>query len=309
MPDQLAPPGPGRFGAVVCAMATPFDEAGALDLDGAVRLARWLVDQGNDALLLAGTTGESPTLSDGEKLELWRAVTEAVTVPILAGTSTPDTAHSVELTRAAADTGVAGILAVSPYYSRPSQQGIAAHLRAIAGASDLPVILYDIPVRTGRKVSPETILSLARDGVIVAVKDATGAPASTAALIAAAPAGFEVYSGNDGDTLPLLAVGAVGVISVESHWAARELSQLVAAFFKGDVAAARAWNAALVESHQFQSTDASPNPLPTKAMLRALGQPAGQCRLPLGPGPDGLEEEARAVLGRLRAATGGGQLA
>lgn len=290
-------------------MATPFDESGALDLDGAVRLARWLTDRGNDALLLAGTTGESPVLSDAEKLDLWRAVTEAVTVPVLAGTSTPDTAHSVELTRAAAALGVAGILAVSPYYSRPGQHGIAAHLQAIADASDLPVVLYDIPVRTGRKVSTDTILSLARQQVIVAVKDATGAPAATAALIAEAPPGFEVYSGNDGDTLPLLAVGAVGVISVESHWAGQELSQMIAAFFKGDVAAARDWNAALVESHQFQSTEAAPNPLPTKAMLRALGQPAGQCRLPMGPAPEGLEEEARAVLSRLRAATGGGSIA
>lgn len=290
-------------------MATPFDESGALDLDGAVRLARWLTDRGNDALLLAGTTGESPVLSDAEKLDLWRAVTEAVTVPVLAGTSTPDTAHSVELTRAAAALGVAGILAVSPYYSRPGQHGIAAHLHAIADASDLPVVLYDIPVRTGRKVSTDTILSLARQQVIVAVKDATGAPAATAALIAEAPPGFEVYSGNDGDTLPLLAVGAVGVISVESHWAGQELSQMIAAFFKGDVAAARDWNAALVESHQFQSTEAAPNPLPTKAMLRALGQPAGQCRLPMGPAPEGLEEEARAVLSRLRAATGGGSIA
>lgn len=289
-------------------MATPFDESGALDVDGAVRLARWLTDQGNDALLLAGTTGESPSLSDWEKQELWRAVTEAVTVPVLAGTSTPDTAHSVELTRAAADAGVAAILAVSPYYSRPSQQGIAAHLRAIAAATDLPVVLYDIPVRTGRKVSVDTILSLARDQVIVAVKDATGAPSVTAGLIAAAPPGFEVYSGNDGDTLPLLAVGAVGVISVESHWAGRALSQLVAAYFKGDVAGARGLNAALVESHQFQSTEAWPNPLPTKAMLRVLGQPAGQCRLPLGPAPEALEDEARAVLARLGAATGGNRL-
>ena len=145
--------GPGRFGAVICAMATPFDADGRLDLDGAATLARWLVDHGNDGLVVAGTTGESPVLSDAEKRDLWRAVRDAVTVPVIAGTSTADTAHSVELTRTAAGIGVAGILAVTPYYNRPSQAGIEAHVRAIAAAADLPVLLYDIPVRTGRKVS------------------------------------------------------------------------------------------------------------------------------------------------------------
>ncbi|HLH46354.1 MAG TPA: dihydrodipicolinate synthase family protein, partial [Acidimicrobiales bacterium] len=168
----------GRFGAVVAAMATPFDEAGRLDVDGAVRLARWLLDHGNDGLVLAGTTGESPTLSDDEKVELWRAVAGAVDRPVVAGTSTPDTAHSVELTAAAVGAGVAGILAVTPYYVRPSQAGIEAHLRAIAGAAGgRPVILYDIPVRTGRRVAPTTILRLAHDGVIAGMKDATGDPA------------------------------------------------------------------------------------------------------------------------------------
>lgn len=291
----------GRFGTVLCAMATPFDQAGAVDIDGAVTLARWLVAHGNDGLVVTGTTGESPTLTDHEKIELWRAVTEAVTVPVVAGSGTADTAHSVALTREAAAAGVAGILAVTPYYNRPSQMGIEAHVRAVAGVG-LPTVLYDIPVRSGRKVNVETIVRLAADGAIVGVKDATATPATTAALVAAAPAGFELYSGNDGDTLPLLAIGAVGVISVESHWAGEDLAEMIASFAKGDHDHARAVNGRLIDSHRFQSSDAAPNPMPTKAMLRTMGLPAGECRLPMGPTPPGLEDEARAVLARLEAA-------
>jgi 4-hydroxy-tetrahydrodipicolinate synthase len=291
---------PGRFGAVLCAMVTPFDADGRLDLDGAATLARWLVANGNDGLVVTGTTGESPALSDDEKADLWRCVVGAVDVPVLAGTSTPDTAHSVHLTEAARHAGVSGILAVTPYYSRPSQAGIEGHMRAIAAAAgDLPVVVYNIPVRTGRKLSQASVLRLAADGVVIGVKDATADPAGAAALIAAAPDDFELYSGNDGDTLPLLAVGAVGVISVESHWAGEEVAEMVAAFTKGDIAHARHINARLIASHRFQSSDDAPNPVPTKAVLRLLGLPGGACRSPLGPEPDGLADEARAVLAGL----------
>ncbi|MDE3206323.1 MAG: 4-hydroxy-tetrahydrodipicolinate synthase [Acidobacteriota bacterium] len=287
----------GRFGAVGCAMVTPFDEEGVLDVDAAVALARWLCAHGNDFLVLAGTTGESPVLSDREKVELWRAVVESVTVPVVAGTSTYDTAHSVHLTKAARAAGAAGILAVTPYYSRPPQGGLEAHFRAVYEAADgLPVLLYDIPVRTGRKLAADTIVRLARDEIIVGVKDAAADPAATAALLVEAPDGFEVYSGNDGDTLPLLAVGAVGTISVESHWAGELVSEMIAAFHKGDVDHAREVNSRLIASHRFQSSDASPNPIPAKAMMRVLGHSVGECRLPLGPAPEGLEAEARRVL-------------
>lgn len=286
-------------------MATPFDDAGDLDLDGAATLARWLVDHGNDALVVSGTTGESPTLSDAEKSALWRAVAAAVDVPVVAGTSTPDTAHSVELTAAAVAAGATGILAVTPYYSRPSQAGIEAHLRAIkAAAGDAPVYLYDIPVRTGRRLDAELVWRLAADGVVAGVKDATADPAGAARLLAGAPAGFELYSGNDADLLPLLAVGASGVVSVESHWAGPELQELCAAFWKGDVDAARLANVGLLASHRFQSSDDAPNPQPTKAVLRAMGLPAGQCRLPLGPAPAGLDAAARALLGDLEVRRG-----
>ncbi len=294
--------GPGRFGAVLTAMVTPFDADGRLDLDGAATLARRLVERGNDGLVVAGTTGESPVLSDAEKRDLWRAVAEAVTVPVIAGSSTNDTAHSVELTRAAKDAGAAGILAVTPYYSRPPQAGLDRHFRAVAEATDLPVLIYDIPIRTGRKVAHETLVTLAQEvPTIVGVKDATGDPAGSARLLAEVPDGFDLYSGDDALTLPLLAVGGAGVISVAGHWAGEEIALMVGAFFKGDVDTARRTNLRLLESWVFQTGDVAPNPIPTKAMLRTLGLPAGQCRLPLGPAPDGLEEQARLVWRRLQA--------
>jgi 4-hydroxy-tetrahydrodipicolinate synthase len=296
---------PGRFGAVVCAMATPFDDDGALDLDGAGRLARWLVDHGNDGLVVAGTTGESPVLSDAEKLDLWRAVRDAVTCPVIAGSSSNDTAHSIELTRRATELGVDGILAVTPYYNRPHQAGLEAHFRAVAGATDLPVLMYDIPIRTGRKVATEVLVRLAGDVPnIVGVKDAAADPPTSARLIAEAGPGFELYSGDDSFTLPLLAVGAVGVISVASHWIGDRMGEMVAAYFKGDVDHARQVNAGLIPSYDFESGDLTPNPLPTKAILRALGLPSGQCRLPLGLAPDGLDERAAALLAGLGASDG-----
>ncbi len=292
--------GTGRFGSVVTAMATPFADDGELDVDGAVTLARWLTDHGTDGLVLAGTTGESPVLTDEEKISLWRAVSEAVTVPVIAGAGSNDTAHSVAMTRAAAEAGVEGVLAVTPYYSRPSQAGIEAHFRAIAAATKLPVMIYDIPIRTGRKVAGEMLVRLARDVVnIVAVKDAAGDPAGSAWVIAEAPSGFELYSGDSSLTLPLLAVGAVGLVGVASHWTGEEHAQMLAAFEKGDVTEARTVNARLLESFAFETGDLAPNPIPLKAMLRVMGLPAGQCRLPLGPAPEGLEDRAREVLRRL----------
>ena len=288
--------GPGRFGGVVTAMATPFDGEGRLDLDGAAALARWLVDHGNDGLVVAGTTGEAPALSDAEKRDLWRAVAEAVTVPVVAGSGTSDTAHSVEMTKAAAEAGAAGILAVCPYYNRPSQAGIEAHMQAIAGATDLPVLLYDIPVRTGRKISHEVLVRLHRDVPnIVAVKDAASDPWATAQLLADRP-DLELYSGEDRLTLPLLSLGACGTVGVATHWTGRLHQRLLEAFWKGDVAAARQLNARMLPSFAFESRDDTPNPMPTKAVLRHLGLPAGQCRLPVGPAPDGLDDEAAALV-------------
>jgi 4-hydroxy-tetrahydrodipicolinate synthase len=291
-----------HFGAVVTAMVTPFSDDGALDVAAAVTLARWLTDHGSDGLVVAGTTGEGPVLTDDERLELWRAVAEAVSVPVVAGTGTNDTAHSVELTRRAAGTGVAGALVVTPYYNRPSQAGLEAHFRAVAGASSLPVLIYDIPIRTGRKVGHDVLIRLAREVPnIVGVKDAALDVAGSAALMAAAPSGFELYSGSDDQTLPLLSIGATGTVGVATHWAGELVGEMIAAFGKGDVERARNINARLLESYVFETSDLAPNPIPTKAMMRVLGLAVGQCRLPMGPPPDGIDDRAREVLAKLRA--------
>ena len=290
----------GRFGTVLTAMATPFADDGSLDTQAAAHLARWLVDHGNDGLVLAGTTGESPVLTDSEEVALTRAVRAAVSVPLLLGTGSNDTAYAVEATRRSAELGVDGVLVVTPYYNRPPQAGLEAHFRAVAAATDLPVMLYDIPVRAGRKISTELLLRLLGEvDNIVAVKDAAGDPVESARLLARAPSGVELYSGDDALTLPLLAIGAVGTISVASHWAGRQIGEMVAAFEKGDVITAARINAGLVASYDFASSDDAPNPIPTKAMLRILGLPVGQCRLPMGAAPEGLEDRARVVLGGL----------
>lgn len=289
-----------RFGAVITAMVTPFSLDGSLDVDAAVELAHWLVAHGSDGLVLGGTTGEGPVLSTEELCQLWRAVADAVTVPVLAGTGTGDTRHSIELTRMATECGVDGILLVTPYYSRPSQDGLVDHFSAVAAATPLPIVLYDIPVRTGRRIELSTMLRvLGAVPNVVGVKDATGDPAAAARLVARTPESFELYSGDDSLTLPLVAVGAVGVISVCSHWAGREMGEMVAAALKGDIETARSVNARLIESYEFESTPTFPNPMPAKAACRVLGLKVGQCRLPMGEAPPELDGEARRVLARL----------
>lgn len=289
-----------RFGRVLTAMVTPFHDDGSLDLDGAVALARWLVDHGNDGLVLAGTTGEAPTLSDDEKVELWTAVRGAVDVPLVAGTGSNDTRHTCGLSERAAATGVDGLLVVTPYYNRPSQAGLDAHFRAVAGATDLPIVLYDIPGRTGRKVSTEVLVGLATDvPTIVGVKDAAGNPGETARVIAEAPDDFAVWSGDDPMTLPLLAVGAVGVIGTATHWCGQVMADLISAFEKGDHDEAQALNASLFESYAYESREIAQFAQAVKTALRVLGQPAGPCRLPVGPEPEGLEADARRVLAGL----------
>lgn len=290
-----------RFGRVLTAMVTPFDAEGRLDLDTARQLARYLQDHGNDGIVVAGTTGESPVLTDDERLSLFAAVIEAVTVPVIAGTGTNDTAHSVHLTREAEVLGAAGVLAVCPYYNRPSQAGISGHIRAMAAATSLPVMIYDIPVRTGRKITTATLLSLFREVPnAVALKDAAGNPGETAALIGAAPDGVEVYSGDDSLTLPLLAVGAVGVVGVATHWTGDDHRELFDLWEKGDTDGARLVNTRLLESFAFETGDDAPNPIPTKAMMRHLGIPVGQARLPMGDAPEFVERRAPEVWANLQ---------
>jgi len=286
-----------RFGRILSAMVSPFTDSGALDLDGAAKLAQWLVAHGNEGLVIAGTTGEAPTLTHEEHIDLVAAVADAVDVPVVAGTGSNSTAEAIDLTVKATAAGADGVLVVTPYYNRPNQTGIEAHFRAVAESTDLPVIVYDIPVRTGRKIETEVLLRMAHEvDNIVALKDAAGDPGETAHFIREAPEGFEVYSGDDILTLPFLSVGAVGVIGVATHWTGSEHQKMFDAWESGDVKTAIAMNQRMLPSFGFETGDIAPNPIPTKAMLRVLGLPGGHGRPPMNVSPDGIEDEARQIL-------------
>jgi 4-hydroxy-tetrahydrodipicolinate synthase len=277
-------------------MVTPFDAQGALDLDAARRLARWLADRGNDGLVLAATTGEASTLTDGERRDLVRAVSEAVTIPVIAGTGSNDTAHTVMLTREAKSLGAAGVIVVAPYYSRPPQAGMELHFRAAAEATSLPMMVYDVPSRTGRRVAHDVLLRLFREVPnIVAFKDATGDPPAAARLAAHT----DVYSGDDSFTLPLAAVGAVGVVGTTTHWAAPQFQQLFAALERGDLREALRINTLLGDSFDYVNSDTCVYSMSIKAMLRAMGHEVGDCRLPLPPAPPEVVQRAWSVWQRL----------
>jgi 4-hydroxy-tetrahydrodipicolinate synthase len=261
-------------------MVTPFDVSGALDLDRAAQLATYLVDeQGNDGLVISGTGGESPTTTDAEKSDLLAAVVDAVgdRAHIVAGVGTFDTVHTVHLAQQAAKAGAHALLVVTPYYSRPPQAGLLAHFRAVADATDLPNLLYDIPIRTGTPIPTDMLIELAAHERIVGVKDAKGDLAGTARVLAETDLAY--YSGNDADTLPLLAIGAVGVVGTSTHFCGRELQAMIAAFERGDVAAAlrlhRQLLPILTGIFRTQGT------ILVKAGLRLRGFDAGPVRLPL----------------------------
>lgn len=267
------------FGRILTAMVTPFTGDGSLDLDGAQRLAAHLVDSGNDGLIVNGTTGESPTTSDAEKSELVRAVVDAVgdRAHVVAGVGTNDTRHSVELARAAERAGAHGLLTVTPYYNKPPQEGLYQHFTAVADASDLPVMLYDIPGRSGVPINTETMVRLAEHPRIVANKDAKGDLGRASWAIATT--GLAWYSGDDMLNLPLLSVGAVGLVSVVGHVVTAELRALVEAYTGGDVAKA-------TEIHQrllpvFTGMFRTQGVITSKAALAFQGLPGGPLRLPL----------------------------
>ncbi|OWY40638.1 4-hydroxy-tetrahydrodipicolinate synthase [Xenophilus sp. AP218F] len=291
-----------HWGKVLTAMVTPFDEQGGLNLDMARQLARHLAANGSDGLIVAATTGEAPTLGDAERMDLIRTVSEAVTVPVLAGVGCADARHAVALAARAADAGAAGAFVVSPYYNRPPQAGIEAYFRAVAAATRLPVMVYDVPGRTGRRIARDVLLRLFSEvDNIVAFKDATGDPAAAASLVASAGRHFDLYSGDDALTLPLLAVGAVGVVGTSTHWTGREFAAMIAAFEQGEVQRARAINAALQESFAFANSEAVVFSMAVKAMLRSQGLAVGQCRLPLPATGADEESRAQAVWQRLQA--------
>jgi 4-hydroxy-tetrahydrodipicolinate synthase len=277
MPEQSATPTP--FGRVLTAMVTPFTSDGALDLDGAQRLATYLVDHGNDGLVISGTTGESPTTTDDEKERLVRAVVDAVgdRAKVIAGVGTNDTRHTIELAHAAEKAGAHALLVVTPYYSKPPQAGVLAHFTQVADASGLPTMLYDIPGRTGTPIDTETLVRLADHDRIIAVKDAKGDLEASAWVMKRSALAY--YSGDDKVTLPLLSVGAVGVVGVPTHLFAAETGHMIAAYVRGDVATALALHRQLLPAYSgFFRTQGV---ILTKAALRLAGLPAGPVRPPL----------------------------
>jgi 4-hydroxy-tetrahydrodipicolinate synthase len=289
-----------NFGPVITAMATPFGRNGELDLAAAERLAQWLVAHGSSSLVVTGSTGESFTLTDDERETMWRTVAGAVDVPVIAGATTNDTEHSLRLVAAAERAGASAILAVVPYYARPPQAGLVRHFGAIAEATELPVILYDVPARTGRRLAPRTTLELAAQYVnVVGLKDASGDLPGAASVVASVRRPFQVWSGDDSLLLPLLAVGAVGVISVAGHWAGPVQRAMVEAYEAGDLERARRLDAILAPSYRFESQELYPNPIPTKAILGALGLGEPLCRSPLIDPPVQLIEEARVLVDEL----------
>lgn len=293
------------FGRVLTAMVTPFAPDGSIDFDVARRLAAFLVDEGSEGLVVAGSTGEGASLSDNEKLNLFACVAEAVSVPVLAGSTFANTEASVALTSQVAATGVAGVLATTPAYSRPSQAGLAAHLGAIAENTSLPIMLYDIPSRTGRKIAAATTIQLVRNHRnIVALKDASGDLVSAAHAKAVLGDALDLYSGDDSLILPFLAIGAVGVVSVAAHWAGPEFLEIVNAVERDKWDKARRLNERLSASYAFESTEAYPNPMPSKAAMRVLGFNVGECRLPHAASDPELATAAADVVGSLKSSRG-----
>jgi 4-hydroxy-tetrahydrodipicolinate synthase len=278
------------FGRVLTAMVTPFRSDGELDLDRAAALADSLVVQGNDGLVVSGTTGEAPTTSDEEKSALLRAVVDAVgsRAHVVAGVGTNDTRHTVELAQAAEKAGASGLLVVSPYYSKPPQAGLRAHVERVAGATDLPVMLYDIPGRTGVPFRPETLEALAQHPQVVAVKDAKDDLAATSWLLRETD--LAVYSGTDQLNLPLLAIGGVGMVSVVSHVVTPQLVEMVRAFDTGDVARARELHLQL--QPVYRGMFRTQGVILAKAALALQGTPVGPVRLPL---VDATDEERKVL--------------
>jgi 4-hydroxy-tetrahydrodipicolinate synthase len=285
------------FGRVLTAMVTPFTADGALDVDGAAALARHLVDAGNDGLVISGTTGESPTTSDDEKDRLLRAVVEAVgaDASVVAGVGTNNTAHSVALARAAAQAGADGVLLVTPYYNKPPQAGVIAHCTTVADATDLPVMLYDIPGRSAIALDTETILRLAEHPRVVAMKDAKLDLEATSWVLRDSDLAY--YCGHDPWTLPLLALGAVGVVGTSTHFTAARTSAMVQAFLAGDVAQARSLHNELMPA--YAGIFRTQGTILVKAGLREQGLPSGPVRSPL---VDATDEEVAVLRADLAAA-------
>ena len=286
----------GRFGAVVTAMVTPFREDHSLDVDAARGLAAHLLEHGSESLVVAGSTGESPTLTHREKLELFGSIIEVAKGKgkVLCGTGTYDTAETLELSREAEDLGADGLLLVTPYYNKPPQRGLLEHFRRVANAVGLPIVAYNIPGRTGIRIEHDTLLQMAEIPNIVGVKDSTGDFQAISRLISEAPPDFEVYSGDDWATFGYLCLGAVGIVSVASHLVGDRIRQLCDLVFTGDIPAARKIHEDLTPL--FNALFITSNPIPVKTALEMVGHPVGPPRLPLVPATSEERERIRRAL-------------
>ncbi len=289
------------FGRLLTAMVTPMFSDGRVDYEGAEKLANYLVEHGSDGIVVAGSTGESATLSAEEKLELFRVVVGAVgkKAHVIAGTGTNDTSASVEFTKAAERTGVHGAMLVGPYYNKPPQEGFYQHFRAVAAKTELPLILYNVPGRTACNLLPATVARLAQLPNIVALKEAAGQMEQVSELMSILPDDFTVYSGDDSLTLPMMSVGAHGVICVAGHIVGQEMQAMMSAYQAGDVQKAARLHKRLLPF--FKVIFITTNPIPIKAAVGLKGLPSGNARLPLiAPTPAELEK-IREVMAQLSA--------
>lgn len=287
------------WGAVLTAMVTPFTDSGEVDEPAVPELVEYLLANGSDGLVVCGTTGEAPTLSIAEKRRMFELVKEAVKGrgAVIAGTGTNDTRDAIEMTRMATEVGVDGVLVVTPYYNKPSQEGLYRHFRAVAEATPLPVMLYNVPGRTSVNLEAATVVRLAKDVPnIVALKEAGGNMMQITDTAAAVPPGFRIYSGEDGLTLPMLALGAYGVVSVTSHLVGKDLKAMIEAFQAGDHARAFDRHARMLPIVRACFQPTTPSPVPLKAALNMLGVRVGPPRLPLVEATEREREIVRTAL-------------
>ena len=283
---------------LMTAMVTPFNADLSVNYAKAAELAEYLCNNGSEGLVVCGTTGESPVLSDEEKLKLYETVQERVggRVPVWAGTGCNDTAAVVKLSQAAAKIGVAGVMVVTPYYNKPTQEGLYQHFRTVAESVSVPVMLYNVPGRTSCNLLPETIARLAEVENITAVKEACGSMDQVSQLLTMIPERITVYSGDDSVTLPLMALRAYGVISVASHVIGPAIAEMIAAFVAGEVNKAAQLHRELFA--MFKGLFITTNPIPVKTALNMLGHEVGGFRLPLTPAAENEQEFMRALLKR-----------
>ncbi|MBV7507868.1 4-hydroxy-tetrahydrodipicolinate synthase [Bacillus sp. sid0103] len=285
-----------KFGQVLTAMVTPFDQNGEVDFNATRRLVDYLIDNGTDAIVVAGTTGESPTLTTEEKIALFKVVVDASggRIPVIAGTGSNNTRASISLTKQAEEAGVDGIMLVAPYYNKPSQEGMYQHFKSIAESTSLPIMLYNIPGRSMVNLEVETIVRLSQIENIVALKEASGNLDAMAAVISQAPSDFTLYSGDDSLTLPVLAIGGAGVVSVASHIIGNEMQEMINYFKNGRSQDAASCHRRLLPLMKALFT--APNPAPVKAALNMNGVEVGGLRLPLLPLSDGEEKALKVFL-------------